>query len=198
MEERRILARAAASNEQAWAALVDHYAGMLRAVARSMRLQPFDADDAAQQTWIALRENLRELREPEHIGAWLGVVMRRRCLALLALQRRERPDDRVGDRAETFDPPSVVGVISIEDSALWRLVDQLPGRERIVLRALFEVADRSYRDVAHELGMPIGSVGPVRMRALRRLATLLRTEAVRQCPDGSDRPSATGTARRAR
>lgn len=170
MDTTIVMKRAAAGDDLAWAELVGHHGRTLRAVAARMRIRGADAEDAAQTSWLTLHENIGSIREPEHVGAWLCMVMRRRCLQMLAQQRRERLVDDVDDWAA----PDPVPVSPDPDAAtLWGLVDRLPDRERMVIRSLFDGSDRSYREVAEHLSMPVGSLGPVRMRALRRLAAML-------------------------
>jgi len=166
---------AADGDGPAWEELVTRYERLLRSVARSMRVRPCDADDAAQLTWLALHENIRTLRNPENLAGWLRVVMRRRCLAVLREQRQEVLDDRLEERqlveVDESEPTAELPADTI--AIVWQHVDRLPARERIVLRTLFDGTERSYREIARALAMPVGSVGPVRMRALKRLSRQL-------------------------
>lgn len=178
MDTTRVVSRAAAGDDRAWDELVGRYDRMLQAVGAGMRIPRCDTEDAAQLTWLALHENIHAIRDPEHVGAWLCSVMRRRCLHLAVRRHREVLDDHLADRALPDEPaPSVLPAEMT--SLLWQLVDRLPGREQILLRALFDGTDRSYREVAHVLGMPVGSVGPVRMRALKRLSALVADAGIR-------------------
>lgn len=175
MQTTTVVERAAAGDAAAWNELKGEYERTLRGIAHWMRVRPHDAEDAAQTTWLALWEHAATIREPASVGAWLACVMRRRCLALLQERRRELPTDDVdGWTAPAAPPPQTgPGVADELTTVLWRLVDGLPPRERTVIRALFDGSDRSYREIADELGMPIGAIGPVRMRALTHLASRL-------------------------
>ena len=166
-----VMKRAAAGDDRAWDELVAHYGRMLRAVAAGLRMRGCDAEDAAQKTWLALHEDIRTIRDPERVGAWLCLVMRRRCVRMLIRQRQER---LVEDPDAWITPAPGPARAEPDGALLWEFVDRLPDRERIVLRALYDGTDRSYRETADHLAMPVGSLGPVRMRALRRLSALLR------------------------
>ena len=48
-------------------------------------------------------------------------------------------------------------------------MDALAGRPRTLITALYFEPCESYMDVARRAGMPIGSIGPTRLRALRLL-----------------------------
>src|SRR5690242_5380626 len=81
------MVEAAARGETgAWDALVDRFSPLVWSVARAHRLGEADAADVYQTTWLRLLEHLRDLREPERLGSWLGTTARRESLRL----RRER------------------------------------------------------------------------------------------------------------
>jgi hypothetical protein len=52
---------------------------------------------------------------------------------------------------------------------LRKLVDELSPRRRTLLRALFTDTPRPCAEVAHATGIPPGSIGPTRARALQQL-----------------------------
>jgi DNA-directed RNA polymerase specialized sigma24 family protein len=60
-----------------------------------------------------------------------------------------------------------------EAEALHRAVEELPSHQRALIRALLETPVPSYAEISHRLNMPIGSIGPIRGRALQRLAAAL-------------------------
>jgi DNA-directed RNA polymerase specialized sigma24 family protein len=45
----------------------------------------------------------------------------------------------------------------------------LPERQRVVLAELLKRGDQSYLDLSRRLGLPVGSIGPTRQRAVTRL-----------------------------
>lgn len=55
---------------------------------------------------------------------------------------------------------------------VWRPTP-LSARSRILINALYYHPCGSYADVARHTGMPIGSIGPTRLRTLRCLRTSL-------------------------
>jgi DNA-directed RNA polymerase specialized sigma24 family protein len=56
------------------------------------------------------------------------------------------------------------------DGSLEEALDALPLHQRRLMQLLLAEPELSYRDVAERLGIPIGSIGPTRARALERLA----------------------------
>jgi hypothetical protein len=53
---------------------------------------------------------------------------------------------------ESTETTALDGLMAEE---LWRLVDELPARRRLLMRALAASGGDSYRDVAHTTGLPI-------------------------------------------
>jgi RNA polymerase sigma factor (sigma-70 family) len=177
------LADAAAGDERTWATLVPEYDGMLRGIGRRLRLTPEEGADAAQTTWLRLVEHLHTIREPEKLAGWLAVTMRREAIRVLTRRRRERLTDDV--EAAGTPPAGTPGVdarvLSAERDAMVRhAVDQLPARQRTLLRALAATPQPSYHQVASALAIPVGSVGPTRARALCRLRATLADLDVRE------------------
>jgi DNA-directed RNA polymerase specialized sigma24 family protein len=75
---------------------------------------------------------------------------------------------------DKYTPEPGSGLITAErDAALWRCFRQLPERDQELLRALLASDRLSYAVVAAALEMPVGSIGPTRMRALKRLQVIL-------------------------
>ena len=170
-----------AFDDSMWADLVKRYSGLLRATAASFRLTDQEAEDAAQSTWMSLVQHSDGLREPERIGGWLRVTMRRACLKVLGQRRRDEQFDVVADRlpADAGPGPEDVLLHRERDAVVWAAVDALPDHQRRLVRALFTVDEQSYDDVSRTLGIPMGGIGPTRGRALARLRLLLEQAGVR-------------------
>ena len=89
----------------------------------------------------------------------------------------EEPDAGTCDDA----PPSQDALVRGERrDALHAAVRRLPARQRALAEALLAEPVDGYAGIAEELGMPIGSIGPIRARflaGLRRDPQLLRAVA---------------------
>ncbi len=167
-------------DEAAWAELVRTYRRLLWSITRECRLSPEDAEDAIQATWTRLLENLDNIREPEFVHQWLAVCTRRECWRLSA---RAAKFPVLLDEAVAANLPSTEHAVedraTERDSArqLWRAVAELPANQQSVVRQLLRVDEPSYDEIAAALGMPRGSIGPTRARALQRLRTALEPTA---------------------
>jgi RNA polymerase sigma factor (sigma-70 family) len=170
-----LIDQAVAGDQAAWTRIIERYAGRVWAICRVYRLSPADAADVFQQTWLRVLENLRSVREPDRLGAWIGTTCRHEALAAFRRSRRSQPvgDTHLFDRPTgPADDPDHATLVADRDAELWRAFRQLNGRCQDVLRVLvLDAEDRrpSYGLAAAALDMPIGSLGPTRARCLTRL-----------------------------
>jgi RNA polymerase sigma factor (sigma-70 family) len=154
----------------AWRELAARYEGLVRAVVGSYRLQEADFADAVQNTWLRALERLHTVRDPDSLGGWLTTVARRECLALLARSRREAPTGVEEDQLVMQDPGPEAMVLAEEARrAVAHAVTELPVKPRALVSVLFSTPEPNYAEVSRLMGLPIGSIGPTRQRALRTL-----------------------------
>jgi RNA polymerase sigma factor (sigma-70 family) len=143
---------------------------MLRAIAREHRLCEADAADVAQTAWLRLAENLNRLENPSRVGAWLATTARRECLRTLRSATRELPVAEAPEPRHDDLPSAAADLLRAErDTALWSAFRKLPARDQALLRMLVADPRPSYEEIGAALGMPVGSIGPTRGRALERL-----------------------------
>lgn len=175
----QLVARAADRDQLAWNALVDRFGGIVWAVTRAHRLSAADAADVAQHTWTQLVENLHQIREPAYLGTWLATTARRECLSLIRQAARTIP---YGDELpETpSDEPHPGERLSRQERrrTVHAAVERLDLRHRVLLRMLSSQPKPSYEEIGTTLGMPVGSIGPTRARALTGLGRNARLRAI--------------------
>ena len=165
-----LVAAATAGEPQAWSALIDRYAVLIRSVCRAHRLDDADADDVAQLTWLRAVEHIGRLRDPERFGAWLGTTARRECLRVLRGRKRVVPTaDEVQPLFAAHADPDETALAAERRAAVRRALAALPPRQQTLLRLLHSDPAPSYDAIGSALGMPVGSIGPTRGRALERL-----------------------------
>lgn len=172
LDDATLVAQAQAGGEAAWAELVRRFDGLVGSIARRHRLAPCDAADVAQMTWLQLHRHIHRLTQPASVGGWIARTARNECLRLLDRKAREVPIDpttTAGDGVSVGDDP--LGAVLANEQAITvrRVVATLPDRSQELLELLFW-QQVSYYEVTDVLGMPRGSIGPVRGRCLRRLA----------------------------
>jgi RNA polymerase sigma factor (sigma-70 family) len=165
-----LLRAAAAGDEAAWNEIVDRFSSLVWATARAHRLSRDDAADVAQTTWLRLVEHLDRIRDPDRLGAWLATTARHESLRVIRRGARERPSDEP-DLFEAPDDETLDRLLldGERDGALWRAFARLSERCKTLLRLLIADEEPSYEEVGAALGMPVGAIGPTRMRCLDKL-----------------------------
>ncbi|MEU8226569.1 sigma-70 family RNA polymerase sigma factor [Kribbella sp. NPDC048915] len=167
-----MLNRALASDWSAWRELERRYGSLLLHTARGVGLSHSDAFDVAQQTWLRLWQHGRQIRDPQCLPAWLAATARREGLRVAISRKRyllyADPTTEHGDgqRAAVVDVYPADGEY---EPATEQALSRLPGRYQALIRLLMSDSCPSYLEIAERLNLPIGSIGPMRMRALQML-----------------------------
>jgi RNA polymerase sigma-70 factor (ECF subfamily) len=138
------------------------------------------AEDAAQETFVRVWKALPGFDGRAALGTWIYAITRNTCLMEL---RRRRPtvsfDDPDSDEAQRA--AAIVATAPAADPEhdnLQRLLETLPRNQQQAVR-LFYLEDRSYENVAEQLGMPLGTVKNLLHRARKRLMEIARPDEVK-------------------
>jgi hypothetical protein len=75
---------AADGDDDAWQELVNRYSDLVCTVAGAHQLNEADVARVSATVWRRLGHQLGKLRQPDHVGAWLGAVTRDECVKALA------------------------------------------------------------------------------------------------------------------
>ena len=168
-----------ADSEMAWVEAVSRFGPLVAAACRRCGLGHADVADAVQATWLRLARSCHTIREPKRVRGWLVRTAQRESIRVSVRSARTLAIDTTDEleRRLPVAPPSDAAIVTGELSndlqqAFGRLA---PPYQRLL--ALLMRDDRlSYEEVAAKLGIALGSVGPMRQRALRLLrADLNRT-----------------------
>jgi RNA polymerase sigma-70 factor (ECF subfamily) len=142
-----------------------HYAPLYRYAVR-LSGDPSHAEDLTQETFCTAQEKLHQLRDPERAKPWLFSILRN--LYLLSCRRRQQatciPLDEVEPTASPAPP-----LEQVDAAELQQALNELPEEQRTPL-ILFYFEDFSYRDIAEQMAVPIGTV----MSRLARAKAYLR------------------------
>ena len=125
-----------------------------------------DAEDLTQHVYLTAQAKLDQLREKSHAKAWLCTIARnaflksvrgRRNATVISLESVAEPTGEI--------PPETV----VDPQELQTVLDELPEEFRTPL-ILFYFEDFSYREIAEQMDVPIGTI----MSRLARAKTYLR------------------------
>ncbi|MDT3725259.1 sigma-70 family RNA polymerase sigma factor [Streptomyces sp. DSM 41972] len=131
--------------------------------------------DLEQAVWLRLLERLRRAGPPADPPLWLRRAIRAEARRIRRTARRETALTREPADAGRHDPERLA-LVAAHRRALRDAIRRLPGRCPGLLTALLSPRDPTYRDIARELGISQGSLGPERSRCLGCLRRLLAAE----------------------
>lgn len=169
-EEVSLVARAAAGDRDAFAALIEPRVDRILRTARAILDDDTDAHDAAQEALVAAWVNLPRLREESRFDAWLNRLLVNACREGLRRRRRNREThveadvasaDFSGHSLETASVRSAFGRLSID--------------ERSIL-LLHHLHGMPVDQVARHLGVPVGTAKSRLWHARRTLERALEAE----------------------
>lgn len=189
-----LVARCRQGDAAGWATLVRRYQRLVYTVPRRAGLSEAEAADVFQFSFARLVESLPRLEDPSRVRAWLVTTARRESLRLLELRARQAPahapgfdrngdaggDAGVDDRLARLPDPDPLPEAQLEQlqqldrlrSAVLRLDER---SRRFVELVLLQDPAPSYAEIAAQLGIAEGSIGPTRARCLDKLRRLMGT-----------------------
>lgn len=134
-----------------------------------------EQSDLEQAVWLRLLERLDTDGPPADPQRWLRRTVRSESRRTRRTARREQPYG--AEPADAAGPgPEQRALAADSRRALHDAVRRLPGRCPRLMTALLSPKDLTYREIAGELGISQGSLGPERSRCLGCLRRLLAPE----------------------
>ena len=191
-----LVASAREGDQGAWNAIVERFLPLVCALVRRHRLSEADGDDVSQTVWLRLVEHLGSLREPEALPGWLATTARREALRAATTSGRVvsvEPGAHLLEGIDDIDFDQLL-VDQERDQAMRDALAELPADRRRLLELLVSDPPTPYDEISDILGMPIGSIGPTRARALAQLS---KTRAFRAWHEATSGPDQDGADRRA-
>jgi RNA polymerase sigma-70 factor (ECF subfamily) len=164
-----VLVRARAGDQPAFAELVREHQAMVFGMALNFLRHRAEAEDLAQDVFVALHQNLWRVESAAHVKYWLCRVTSRRCIDRVRRLswRREQATGRVPDQPvlpRTGDP--------MLTATLQQLVAELKPQARLVVTLRFQ-EDLQLSEIAQVLDMPINTVKSHLHRSLEILRSKL-------------------------
>jgi RNA polymerase sigma factor (sigma-70 family) len=182
-----LVAAARDGDADAWDLLVDRFLPLVHSVVSRVRLSAADAADVNQTVWLRLIEHLGALRQPEALPGWLATTARREALKAAAGAGKVvfvEPGAHVLEGVDDADLDQVL-VDQERDQAMRDALAELPADRRRLLELLVTDPPTPYDEISSILGIPVGSIGPTRARALAQLrkTRAFRTWMATSAPD---------------
>jgi RNA polymerase sigma factor (sigma-70 family) len=168
--------------QAAWDSLLARYSKLIYSVPLRYGLQESDAADVYQAVCVALWQGLADLRDADRLSGWLLTVAGKISWRVLMKRRRQgQYEAPVPETDALVDDSSG----HPEDMALrrddWRAVAAavraLPERCRQLIWYLYyDASAPSYDEIARQMGLAEGSIGPIRARCLAQLKKQLHED----------------------
>jgi RNA polymerase sigma-70 factor, ECF subfamily len=129
-----------------------------------------DAEDLTQKVFLTAQGNIGQLRNIDSSRSWLFTILRN---CFLRDRQRQRPIVEA-DLAFNIDHFAFESqeVQDIDSEKLQAALNEIPELSRLML-VMFYFEDLSYREIAQELALPIGTVMSRLARAKARLRSKL-------------------------
>lgn len=179
-EDRELVARAAAGDDDAFAELVRRHHAAIRGLCLSMLDDAAEADDAAQDAFLAAHGSLKRFQGRSTFGSWLYRIAANRCLDRLRRRKREKTSswdallEEKGEAIERLLAGEPDSAAALEDRDLIaRALARLSPEHRLIL-TLREVQGLDYRELTQALDCSLDAVKARLRRARVSFEELLR------------------------
>ena len=152
----------------------EHYAGLYRFAFR-LSGRPSEAEDLTQEAFCQAQTKLHQLRDAAAARGWLFAILRNAYLHRLRSMKGVRlvSLDDIGEVPERID----FELPEVDSAQLQRALDQLPESFRTPV-VLFYFEDFTYREIAEQMQVPVGTVMSRLARAKEHLRTRLAESAL--------------------
>ncbi|GAB4154406.1 MAG: hypothetical protein Tsb009_31030 [Planctomycetaceae bacterium] len=125
-----------------------------------------DAEDITQQTFLKVQSRMEQLRDKNSAKSWLFTIARN--IFLKSLRDNKIPPVSLDSVAEPFEETTLH--LDFDSEALQSAINDLPEEYRSPL-ILYYFREFSYKEIASQLDVPMGTV----MSRLARAKSALRT-----------------------
>ena len=175
MNEKELIARLQARDETAFEELIRLYEKKIYALCVRMCGNAEDAEEAAQDTFLALWRGIDRFRQESALSTWIYRLASNACIDLMRRRRKSEGSVSLDDEALFLDAadPAPQPPQALEQREAQRLLQEglmsLPAEYRSIL-LLREVEGLSYSEISETLELELGTV----KSRISRGRTLLR------------------------
>lgn len=167
-------------DEAAWEELVKRYQRLVFSIPRRAGLDEAISADVFQHVFSTLLNKLDQINDPSKVRSWLITTARRETWRISRLQTTtisidaDEQDEGALDLPDEQPLPEEI-IQRLEEQQLVRIaLAELGDPCRQLLELLFySTQQQSYESIAAALNMPVGSIGPTRVRCLQKLRNTL-------------------------
>lgn len=173
-----LLKRCLEGDENAWAELMDWVTPLILSICRKNGLSNQETGDVFGQVSYRLLINLPHLRSAAKFFRYVGTITWRETIAVY---RKTKIDESsmqpIADIMYDSVPETPDSIYEHQEKTenLMKAINRLPEKNRDVIKALFfEAGEPNYEEIATRLNIPVSSIGPTRLRSLKKLYRILK------------------------
>lgn len=173
--EQVLVMRAQRGEQDAFRTLVERYQNLVYTLALRMVARPADAEDVAQEAFLAAWKGLPKFRMDAQFSTWLYRLTMNAATDLLRRRRDSQSLEDEEQPVQLADPapgPEALSQAAESRAALQRAISALSENHRKIL-LLRAVGGLDYREIGLALGLTEGTVKSRLARARRELRTKL-------------------------
>lgn len=134
--------------------LVDQHSALLYRYAYRLTGSAAEAEDLTQQTFLSAHAKLSQLREPEYAKSWLCTILRNAYL-----KSRRSASAKPFLLGDQHQEPAAEAIPEgpFDSEEVQQALDELPEEFKLPL-VMYYYQELSYREIAEQLEIPIGTV----------------------------------------
>ncbi len=159
-------------DEAAFGKLVERYSGTARRIARSILGNEFDADDAAQDAFLAAWNSLERFNTTRPFRPWLMRIVVNAATDVYRRRKVRHGASLTDTVADSTPGPDRETDLSILRSHLAAALAELPERQRIAV-TMFDSEGYCHGEISEVLGDPVGTVRSLVFHGRRALRKTL-------------------------
>lgn len=165
-------------NDSAWEELIERVSPAILSVCRVMRLSQEESLDIFGQVCYLLLHNLQNLQSPDKIISYVATTTRREILRVLKRKQLfEKIDREITESISVtkFKSPDAQLHETAKFEQLTKAIMELSEKEFKLIWYLFlDENEPSYEEISKKMGIPVASIGPTRIRSLKKLKSILK------------------------
>ena len=165
---------------------MERYQRLIYTIPRRAGLDENRASEIFQRVFAKLVANIHRIEQPERIQAWLVTTAKRETYRMV--DKEKRFASAGGDISEQESLPDHAAlpdemVMQLEEQNSVRLAVETVGDKcrRLLTLLFYQKEPLPYSDVARELGIAEGSIGPTRARCLQKVQKALEQQGFFAC-----------------
>lgn len=170
MDELRAIARAKKGDAEAFAFLVETYETSVYRLALRMCGNSHDAEEVAQEAFVAAWKGLPSFRGESKFSSWLYQLTTNAAIDFLRREKRHRAAVPIEDEPEPATPDTPQQAVEADEvrRALQQALDALTPEHRQIF-LLRQMRQLSYEEIGRLLGLEAGTVKSRLSRAKKQL-----------------------------